>query len=140
MKKWLFCLLMSFSIFLIGCTNIQDVVPTQKSNLTVGMIKSKVVEGRSTQNDVIELFGSPNLITTNSEGNEVWTYNRSSYNTKQTSGNANAGILGTGAILWIFGASASSAVSNASTSSFDFIVTFNKKGVVEKYKIISASY
>lgn len=82
MKKWLFCLLMSFSIFLIGCTNIQDVVPTQKSNLTVGMIKSKVVEGRSTQNDVIELFGSPNLITTNSEGNEVWTYNRSSYNTK----------------------------------------------------------
>lgn len=137
MKK---IILLFLSIIIIGCTNTQDVVPTQKSNLTVGMIKTKIIEGKSTQNDVIELFGAPNLVTTNSQGNEVWTYNRSSYNTKETSGSANAGILGTGAILGIFGASASSAVSNASTSSFDFIITFNKNGVVEKYKIISASY
>ena len=129
MKKGI---LLFLSIVILGCAATQDVVPTQKSNLTVGMIKSKIIEGKSTQNDVIELFGAPNLVTTNSH--------KSSYNTKETSGSANAGILGTGAILGIFGASASSAVSNASTSSIDFIITFNKNGVVEKYKIISASY
>ena len=137
MKK---IILLFLGMIILGCATTQDVVPTQKSNLTVGMIKTKIVEGKSTQNDVIELFGSPNLITTNSEGNEVWTYNKSSYNTKETSGSANAGVLGVGAILGVFGASASSVVSNASTSSLDFIITFNKRGIVEKYKIISASY
>ena len=137
MKKGI---LLFLSIVILGCAATQDVDPTQKSNLTVGMIKSKIIEGKSTQNDVIELFGAPNLVTTNSQGNEVWTYNKNSYNTKETSGSANAGIVETGAILGIFGASASSAVSNASTSSIDFIITFNKNGVVEKYKIISASY
>lgn len=88
MKKGI---LLFLSIVILGCAATQDVVPTQKSNLTVGMIKSKIIEGKSTQNDVIELFGAPNLVTTNSQGNEVWTYNKSSYNTKETSGSANAG-------------------------------------------------
>lgn len=128
-------------ITIIGCSNIQnEVVPNQKSNLTVGMVKTKVIEGKSTQNDIIELFGAPNLVTTNSQGNEVWTYSKSSYSGKSSSGTANAGILGTGAILGVFGGSASSAVSNTSTSSFDLIVTFNKQGIVEKYKVISSSY
>ena len=137
MKKGI---LLFLSIVILGCAATQDVVPTQKSNLTVGMIKSKIIEGKSTQNDVIELFGAPNLITTNSEENEVWTYSRSSYDTKASSKSSNSGIVGTGAILGVFGGSTSSAVTNASTSSFDFIVTFNKKGIVQKYKIISASY
>lgn len=138
MKK-IFLLLVAITV--IGCSNTQtDVVPTQKSNLTVGMVKSKVVEGKSTQNDIIELFGAPNLVTTNSQGNEVWTYSKSSYSGKSSSGTVNAGILGTGAILGVFGGSASSAISNTSTSSFDFIITFNKQGIVEKYKIISSSY
>ena len=139
MKKVFFLLFLSI-LMITGCTNTQNDVTTQKSNLTVGMIKTKVIEGKTTQNDVIELFGAPNLVTTNSQGNEVWTYNKSSYNTKETSGSANSGIVGTGAILGVFGGSTSSAVTNASTSSFDFIVTFNKKGIVQKYKIISASY
>ena len=80
------------------------------------------------------------LVTTNSQGNEVWTYNKSSYSDKSSSASVGGGILGAGAILGVFGASASSAVSNASTSSFDFIITFNKQGIVEKYKIISSSY
>lgn len=139
MKKVFFLLFLSI-LMITGCTNTQNDVTTQKSNLTVGMIKTKVIEGKTTQNDVIELFGAPNLITTNSEENEVWTYSRSSYDTKASSKSSNSGIVGTGAILGVFRGSTSSAVTNASTSSFDFIVTFNKKGIVQKYKIISASY
>ena len=56
MKK-IFLLLIAITV--IGCSNTQtDVVPTQKSNLTVGMVKSKVVEGKTTQNDIIELFSN----------------------------------------------------------------------------------
>ncbi len=122
-----------------ACTN-QQVVPTQKSNLTAGMVKKGVVEGVTSQTDVINLFGAPNLITTNSQGNEVWTYSKSSYGSSSSSARAGLGGLATGALVGVFGASGNVAVSNTSTSSFDLIITFAKNGIVEKYRMISASY
>lgn len=132
-----------FMILVLGmfgaCTN-QQVVPTQKSNLTAGMVKKGIVEGVTNQTDVINLFGAPNLITTNSKGNEVWTYSKSSYGSKASSGGVGLGGLATGTLVGLFGASGNVAVSNTSTSSFDLIITFDERDIVEKYKMISASY
>ena len=75
MKK-IFCLILT--IFLIGCSNTST-IPEQKSNLTVGMIKKEIIKGKTTQSDILSIFGSPNIITTNSKGNEVWNYSKSSY-------------------------------------------------------------
>lgn len=128
MKKIIFMFVLIFAM--VSCTN-QPV--NQKSNLTTGMIKAKVVEGKTSQTEILEIFGAPNLITTNSEGNEVWTYNKSSYDAKSASKEFGWG-------LGIIGGGKSSAVSSASTGSLDFIITFSKSGIVEKYKVIQASY
>lgn len=137
MKKVIFILLVAG---MFGACANQQVVPTQKSNLTAGMVKKGVVEGVTSQTEVINLFGSPNLITTNSRGNEVWTYNKSSYGATSSSVNGGLGGIATGTLLGIFGVSGNSSASNTSTSSFDLIITFDKRGIVEKYRMISASY
>lgn len=131
MKKILFALL---TLIIVGCSNNTTVIePEQKSNLTVGMIKTKIIEGKTTQDEVLKLFGAPNIITTNSEGKEVWNYNKSNYQ-------SGAQGKSSGWSLLLVGNSKSSVLSTSSTASMDLIITFNKKNVVETYKVISASF
>lgn len=130
MKKFLFlCITLTF----IGCSNNDMIVPEQKSNLTVGIIKKEIIKGQTTQNDIITLFGAPNIITTNSSGNEVWNYSKSSYQ-------AGAERENSGWSLLLLGSSKSSVISNASTASMDLIIIFNSKGIVEDYKVISSAF
>lgn len=131
MKKILFIILLIFTI--IGCSNTNLIEPEQKSNLTVGVIKNKIVEGKTTQNEILELFGAPNIITTNSDGKEVWNYSKSSYQS-EVQGKEN------GFSLLLLGKSKSSVISTSSTISLDLLIIFNKQNIVEKYKIISSSF
>ena len=61
-------------LLLSGCNNVNQVEPAQKSNLTTGMVKKKIIKGITTQNEILKVFGAPNIITKNKSGNEVWTY------------------------------------------------------------------
>lgn len=103
--------------------------PTQKSNLTSGMVKKEIIKGKTTQAEVLELFGSPNLVTKNRDNDEVWNYNRMSYETK-------AGADGVGIIFW----RGSRAMTTTTTKSFDLILIFNKNDIVKDYSVISAQY
>lgn len=135
MKKGLLGILLISIV--VGCSNKNNnqnmIVPEQKSNLSVGMAKSKIVEGKTTQNEVMEIFGAPNIITVNSEGNEVWNYSKSSY---QSGGQGSS----SGWSILLAGSSNSSVLSNSSSASMDLIITFNKKGIVEKYRVISSAF
>lgn len=50
------------------------------SNLTLGLVKSQIKIGIS-QAEVIGTLGSPNMVTNDREGNEVWTYDKISSTT-----------------------------------------------------------
>ena len=102
---------------------------TGNSKLTVGEVKREIVKGQTTQAEIMLTFGSPNLVSQNKEGNEVWAYNRMSY---QTYAGSEGGTL----ILW----GGSKAVSSATTKSFDLIITYDSNDVVQDYKVIYASY
>ena len=112
---------------LTGCSS--TTIPKQKSNLTVGMIKSTVIKGETTQNEVMRTFGSPNMVTKNRNNDEVWSYNKMSTDNSQKEGFATLFIVGQ-----------SSALSSSTTSSFDWIITFDKNDVVKDYSLISSSY
>ncbi|MFH1321665.1 MAG: hypothetical protein ABII90_13565, partial [Bacteroidota bacterium] len=60
-------------LFLFGCASVQ---PVQKGNLTPGMAKTNIIKGVTTQNEILEVFGAPNIITRNKSDNEVWTYDK----------------------------------------------------------------
>jgi len=101
----------------------------QASRLTPGAVKSFIVKGVTTEADINNYFGAPNLVTQSSAGLDVWSYNRMSSNSNSS------GSYGS---LLLFGASSSSA--NVNTQSFDLIITFNAKEVVQDYKMIASSY
>ena len=97
MIKYIF---IAISFLLVSCSSPQT-YDTQKSNLSVGTIKKGIIEDKTTQTEVLEMFGSPNLITTGSDGSEVWSYNKSSYDGAASSKNSG---------LWVLLASSSSSL------------------------------
>jgi outer membrane protein assembly factor BamE (lipoprotein component of BamABCDE complex) len=118
------------SLSIVGCATFpEDRTPTQKSRLTTGSVKKEIIKGKTTQAEVMELFGAPNLVTKNRSNNEVWNYNKMSYTSK-------TGADGMSLILW----GGSRAMSSTTTSSFDLIIEFDENDVVKDYSIISASY
>lgn len=108
-----------------GCAS----APHKNSGLTQGNVKSNVVKGQTTQAEIVQLLGSPNLVSKNKSGAEVWTYSRQSYDSE-------SGGYGGGVIL--FGGS--KAFSSSSSSSFDLILTFNDHDVVQDYSIVTSQF
>ncbi len=43
-------------------------------DLTINEVDAKLVKGKSTQNDVLKLYGNPTSKTLDEQGNEKWTY------------------------------------------------------------------
>ena len=116
LNKILLCSFLFLSIFLNGCAK-ESIYPRAKSNLTVGMVKSKIIIGETSQSEIMTLFGAPNLITANSKNNEVWNYNKMSF--EQSRNNV---------------------IAYSTTSSFDLIIIFGDNDIVQDYNLISASY
>ena len=94
-------------------------------SLLFSIVKSKIIKGNTTQSEILEIFGAPNLVSKNKSNNEVWSYNKMSVVNKQ------------GGTDFLFGARASQ---SSSTQSFDLIITFDSNDIVSDYSVISTSY
>ena len=103
--------------------------PRQKSNLSAGVVKTQVKKGITSQSEIIKLLGSPNIITKNKAGDEVWTYSRQSFDSQ--SGGFGGGLL-------FFGGD--KAFSSSASSTFDLIITFDKNDIVKDYSIVSSQF
>ena len=124
MKKILF--LLCISLLLSGCATVQ---PVEKSRLTPGMVKKEIIKGVTTQNEIVEVFGPPNIITKNKSDNEVWTYDKVSV---ESSWSENFGSI---IIAGISGGRTS-----ASSRTFTLMVEFDDDGVVKDYSYRSSAF
>ena len=97
----------------------------EKSNLTMGVVKSKIIKGNTTQDEIVKLFGSPNLLSKNRSNREVWSYNKMSVENKAGSTDYFAGQR---------------ASQSSSSKSFDLIITFDENDVVLDYSVVSTAY
>lgn len=63
---------------LTGCAANQSGVGTAPSNnpFTHGNVQLTLKKGVTSQAEVLEAFGAPNVATVDSAGNEVWTYQK----------------------------------------------------------------
>lgn len=129
MKKFLVLIaLLPFVVIVTGCAT-SGVKEMSNTNLTTGKVKMEVKKGETTQAEILQIFGSPNIVTKNRDNDEVWNYNRMSYESAY-------GSDGGGFIFW----GGSRAVSSATTKSFDLIIIFDENDVVRDYSLISASF
>ena len=101
----------------------------QKSNLTAGMAKTKITKGQTTQTQILEIFGSPNIITKNKSGNEVWTYDKVSVEKDDTAGYLNVVVAGI-----------SKSGSSSSARTFTMMIEFDDNEVVKDYSYRSAAF
>src|SRR5690606_33844097 len=121
-------LLLLFPLCMLGACNSYKYGTTEaseKSNLTFGMVKSKIVKGQTSQDEILKFFGSPNLISKNKSNLEVWSYSKMSVENKA------------GSTDFFSGQRASQ---SSSSKSFDLIITFTDKDIVQDYSVISTAY
>jgi hypothetical protein len=129
-------------------TPITSPDPAQPSALSYGLVTSQVRKGVTTQLELVQLFGSPNISTFDSAGIESWVYERT---VTQTEVQSNARTAQAAANLGVFfgnaqgGANAATGQSNAAGStttsirSITVIVKFGPNKTVSDYSV-RASY
>jgi len=61
---------------LAGCVSAPQPEETKNSALTHGNVQMTLKVGETTQTEVLETFGAPNITTLDGSGREVWTYQR----------------------------------------------------------------
>ena len=106
-------------ILLAGCVVPPPLTPAPTSNnqLTTGQVQLTLKKNETTQDQVVEAFGSPNLVTTNAAGEDVWTYQRHATVAQANQQNAYGTII-------LFGASASSSGFEQSSRTMTLVIKF----------------
>jgi outer membrane protein assembly factor BamE (lipoprotein component of BamABCDE complex) len=142
--KFLFHIII-LSIFISACAvqpSPPPPSPESSNTLTLGTVQSKIQKGIS-QAEVLEVLGSPNIVTKNSKEQEVWTYDKvGSSQSSAATVNYGQRTLGQGFLAFLFGGTTSSASANATneTKSLTVIITFDENKNVSDFTYQSLKY
>jgi hypothetical protein len=93
------------------------------------MAKKSIEKGRTTQHEILTMFGGPNIVTKNKSGNEVWTYERMSAESSHSEGLFD--------ILILRGQDQKNVTS---TRSFTLMIEFDEHDVVTDYSYRSSEF
>jgi outer membrane protein assembly factor BamE (lipoprotein component of BamABCDE complex) len=143
MRRWNPVMLVIAIILLAGCASMHaaDVQKAREADkLTVGTVQREVRVGMSGA-QVAEVLGSPNIVTTDEKGREVWVYDRISTESVYSSGSALIlGILtgGSGGGGGLAGQSAGA--SSTTQKSLTVIVKFDEQKKVRDFAYRSSSF
>ena len=119
------------------------------SALSYGTVTAVVVRNKTTQYDLIQMFGGPNISTVDAEGTETWIYERSVSQTDvatksqewQAAANLNAGFGSVQGGGGVSGGQASAGTSMASTfRTLTAIVKFNPDKTVKDYALRASQF
>ena len=145
----------AFLMAIAGCQTAPPPLPGggQRSNLTPGMVKKTIKKGTTPQIEVAQVFGPPNMVMTDQQGREVWTYDvqSTSHTEAQTDkhGRAGGGAVAGGLAGNVpiaggagggGGASRSTSTGQVSSTTFTLMITFNSNQVVEDYRMMSTQF
>ncbi len=112
------------SLTLAACMGTTPVgEPLSTSNLTSGQVSLTLKKNITSQAEVVETFGAPNLVTQNADGEEVWTYQRNATVSNSVSNSSYATII-------LLGGSSKSSGFEQSSRTMTLIIKFKEiKGV-----------
>ena len=152
MKKKLKLVSIVFFAFVVtGCQtlseHVKEVDTAQQADdkITIGKVQREIRVGMSNA-EVIEVLGSPNMVTTDSQRRENWVYDKISTRTvySSSSGGINALVLGGGGAFvgGGLGASSSRATGAHSTNqrTLTIIVKFDQENKVRDFAYRSSSF
>lgn len=123
MRNWL---VVGILVTAMGCATGREAV--HPSPLTPGMAKRHIIPGQTTQTEVLEIFGPPDLVTRR-EGTEVWTYDKISQEVRHGSG-----------YLTILLAGFSRERMSSSNKSIMLVIYFDDRDRVRDYRLSAAKF
>ena len=101
--------------------------------LTHGNVQLTLRSGVTTKNEVLESFGAPNITTRDSEGKEVWTYQRYGRVIESSRAASYATVL-------LFGSQQQRGGVESSNRSMTLIITFNDDDIVDSFNSRYSSF
>lgn len=146
MKKYL--VLGFMAVLLTSCMTAQEhaqqVNAAQGENLTVGKVQSQIRKGMS-GGEVAEVLGSPNVVSTDENGREVWIYDKISTLkvVSASSGGLILGAVGVGSSVGGLGGGGFNSAAGASSTSqrtLTVIIKFDGNHKVRDYAYHSSSF
>ena len=127
MKKLLILLtLLPFT----GCTLPNHAI--QEEQMTVAKAQREIKIGMSGA-EVVEVLGSPNMVTTDSKRRETWVYDRVSTNVQASSSSAGVWLL-------FVGGGSSKASSSSSQRTLTIIVKFDENNLVRDFAYRTSAF
>lgn len=116
---------------LVGCKSPES-AKVDRGNLTLGAVQARLVDGTTTKAQILEWFGSPNIVTRDKEG-EVWNYTRQ--------GTA-AELRSSGVGVWflIGDTGSSTGFSKSGSYSFDLLIRFNQADRMVDHKVMQTAF
>lgn len=128
----LFSLPVLFLASLSGCAMPPE-TKSSPSPLTHGNVQMTLKNGITTQNEVLEAFGPPNIMTLDGSGNEVWTYQKQATVTKAESANSYGTII-------LFGGGGGTSGFEQSSRTMTLIIKFDKDKKVMDFKSMATNF
>lgn len=104
---------------LSACVAPVSAPPSNTNTLTTGQVQITLKKDVTTQTEVLEAFGAPNLVTLNASGEEVWTYQKNATVSAASSSSAYGTII-------LFGGSSSRSGLEQSSRTMTLIIKFRE--------------
>jgi len=130
-NKWILGL--GMLVFLQGCSTGQgNLAEVQDSKMSVATVQREIRVGLPNA-EVVEILGSPNMVTTDAQRREVWVYDKVS--TLKVSSSTQGG-------LWFILGSAGgqSGASSTSQKTLTIIIKFDENNLVRDYSYRQSSF
>jgi hypothetical protein len=124
MKKLILVILVTlWAIIESGCAKTNTSPLPSESNLTAGMAKKTIVKGQTTQAEVMEIFGPPDLVT-HKDDLQIWTYDKVHYDFESS-----------GRYLTVLIAGMDRQRSRSASTSTMLIIYFDSNDIVRDYRM-----
>ena len=131
-------LAVALALLIAGCQSAArhaaDVNESQASGdrLSVGKVQREIRIGMSNA-EVVDVLGSPNMVTTDDKRRETWVYDRVSTDRAHSSSSGGVNIL-------VLGAGGSTSASSTSQRTLTILVKFDENSQVRDFAYRSSSF
>jgi hypothetical protein len=133
MKRSVILSTVCFALSFAGCQSPQASTEGKNSPYTHGNVQLALKQGTTTQAEVLEKFGAPNITAIDSSGQEVWTYEKHATVSAGSESGSYASIIA-------LGASRASSRAQQSSRTMTLIIKFGADKKVSDFKSLITSF
>jgi len=122
------CILLITILFISGCNTVyhkQQVSDESTDRITVGKVQREIKVGMSSA-DVVQVLGSPNIVTTDEQRCEVWVYDKVSRDIAYSASSS----FGT---LILLGANGIAGAERSTQKTLTIVIKFDGNGKVRDF-------